>query len=373
VELRQVVVPHGVEVLAGTQSGLEPLQVALQGDVPPQVWPVRGDVVFVHLPCVTAQDVHFPVQALSQQNPSTQGNPPAQSELAVQACPCLALHAPVESHVPGHPLGSSRFLTAVQTLVVLHVRQAPAQSLRFTHPTHWLVAMSQVAAEPVQYEFAVHPTHMPLPAQAGPDRPTQSASVAHFAQRLPRQRGVCDGHSLSALQVPGASTGRTSVAASGPTLPPLPPLPPALPPIPPTSTAASGASADSTHATAASGASADSTHATAASGACVVSTTATAASGACVTSSTGMRDVGCRGHVSRSLAVAGRACRVAAGLAATAITTSGTASNGTVEKARLRWRDAGTSEPAQNEDSDDQKGSSGLNKMSRSRCRAHWP
>ncbi len=192
--------------------------------------------MFVHLPCVTAQDVHFPVQALSQQNPSTQGNPPAQSELAVQACPCLALHAPVESHVPGHPLGSSRFLTAVQTLVVLHVRQAPAQSLRFTHPTHWLVAMSQVAAEPVQYEFAVHPTHMPLPAQAGPDRPTQSASVAHFAQRLPRQRGVCDGHSLSALQVPGASTGRTSVAASGPTLPPLPPLPPApasFPPPPP--------------------------------------------------------------------------------------------------------------------------------------------
>ena len=50
VEERQVVVPHGVEVLAGTQSGLEPLQEALHGAVPPQDLPVRGDEVLVHLP-----------------------------------------------------------------------------------------------------------------------------------------------------------------------------------------------------------------------------------------------------------------------------------------------------------------------------------
>jgi hypothetical protein len=72
VEERHVALPHGVEVLAGTQSGLEPVQEALQGAVPLQDLPVRGDVVLVHLPCVAAHDVHVPVHALSQQYPSTQ-------------------------------------------------------------------------------------------------------------------------------------------------------------------------------------------------------------------------------------------------------------------------------------------------------------
>jgi hypothetical protein len=72
-----------------------------------------------------------------QQKPSTQGSPPAQSELALQACPCVALHAPVESHVPAHRLESESAwpFTAVQTPLV-HARQAPAQSLRLVHPTH---------------------------------------------------------------------------------------------------------------------------------------------------------------------------------------------------------------------------------------------
>jgi hypothetical protein len=45
VELRQLAVPQGIEVLAGTQSGLEPVQEALQGAVPPQDLPARGEVV----------------------------------------------------------------------------------------------------------------------------------------------------------------------------------------------------------------------------------------------------------------------------------------------------------------------------------------
>ena len=50
VEERHVALPHEVKVLAGTQSGLEPVQEALQGAVPLQGLPVRADVVFVHLP-----------------------------------------------------------------------------------------------------------------------------------------------------------------------------------------------------------------------------------------------------------------------------------------------------------------------------------
>jgi hypothetical protein len=69
---RQLALPQGVEALAGTHSGLEPLQVALQGAVPLHDLPVRSDVVLVHFPCVTAHDVHAPVHALSQQYPSTQ-------------------------------------------------------------------------------------------------------------------------------------------------------------------------------------------------------------------------------------------------------------------------------------------------------------
>lgn len=56
-----------------------------------------------------------PVQALSQQWPSEQNVTPAQSEAAWQACPCVLLHAPVASHVPGQAPVSSWLLTAVQT------------------------------------------------------------------------------------------------------------------------------------------------------------------------------------------------------------------------------------------------------------------
>ena len=122
------------------------------------------------------QASHDPVQALSQQVPSgEQVVPLAHPPPTVwQVCPCLLLHAPVASHVPAHTPGSSWFLTAVHTPFV-HVWQAPAQSLRFVHPTHWLLVMSHVAAVPAQYLFAVQATHWPLVAQAGvPGRPPRS-------------------------------------------------------------------------------------------------------------------------------------------------------------------------------------------------------
>jgi hypothetical protein len=105
---------------------------------------------------------------------------------------------------------SSWFLIAVHTPFV-HVWHAPAQSLLVTHPTHWLLAVSHLAATPVQCLSAVHATQRPLLAQAGPFRPTQSVSPAHFAHRLFKHRGLGDEQSLSVLQVPGAST----VGASG--------------------------------------------------------------------------------------------------------------------------------------------------------------
>ena len=62
-------------------------------------------------------------------------------------------------------------------------------------------------------------THRPLAAQTGvPVRPAQSLSPEHFAHRLPKQRGLCAGQSLSALQVPGASNaplGASRAGASG--------------------------------------------------------------------------------------------------------------------------------------------------------------
>jgi hypothetical protein len=113
--------------------------------------------------------------------------------------------------VPAQEPGSSWPLTAVHTPMV-HVWHAPAQSLLVTHPTHWLLAVSHLAATPVQCLSAVHATHRPLLAQAGPFRPVQSVSAAHFAHRLFKHRGLGDEQSLSVLQVPGAST----VGASGP-------------------------------------------------------------------------------------------------------------------------------------------------------------
>jgi hypothetical protein len=124
VEVTQVVVPHGVVVLAGTQSGLEPVQEALHGSVPPQVLPVRGDVVLVHLPCVTAQDVQVPVHALSQQYPSTQ-LPVLHSDLSAQVSPWLFKGAHVE------PV---QYLPAPQDTAV----QVPEQSL--LSAKHWFVS-----------------------------------------------------------------------------------------------------------------------------------------------------------------------------------------------------------------------------------------
>lgn len=91
------------------------------------------------------------------------------------------------------------------------VWQLPAQSLRVTHPVHWLVVVLHTAAVPVQYLFVVQATQRPLlVSQAGPVRPTQSVSVVHFAHLLAKHRGVIAGQSLSKLQVPGASMGASA-------------------------------------------------------------------------------------------------------------------------------------------------------------------
>jgi hypothetical protein len=124
VELRQLATPHAVVVLARTQSGLEPVQEALQGAVPAQALPVRADVVLVHLPCVTEHDVHAPVHALSQQYPSTQ-LPVAHSTLSEQASPWFFKVAHVE------PV---QYLLAPQDVVV----QVPEQSL--LSAKHWLLS-----------------------------------------------------------------------------------------------------------------------------------------------------------------------------------------------------------------------------------------
>ena len=126
VELRQLAVPHGVVVLAATQSGLEPLQEPLQGAVPLQALPVRGDVVLVHLPCVTAHDVHVPVHALSQQYPSTQ-LPVEHSDLSAQASPCFFSGAHVE------PV---QYLPAPQDAA----EHVPEQSL--LSAKHWLLSQA---------------------------------------------------------------------------------------------------------------------------------------------------------------------------------------------------------------------------------------
>jgi hypothetical protein len=124
VELTQVATPHWVAMLAGTQSGLEPLQEALQGAVPPQALPVRADVVLVHLPCVTEHDVHAPVHALSQQYPSTQ-LPVEHSTLSEQDSPCVFRGAQVD------PV---QYLPAPQDAA----EHVPEQSL--LSAKHWLLS-----------------------------------------------------------------------------------------------------------------------------------------------------------------------------------------------------------------------------------------
>ncbi len=76
------------------------------------VCPVCGvafvpNVVHVPADVPTSQASQEPLQALSQQYPSAQGNPFAQSEALLQVWPCLLLHAPVASQVPVQPEGSS--------------------------------------------------------------------------------------------------------------------------------------------------------------------------------------------------------------------------------------------------------------------------
>jgi hypothetical protein len=161
-------------------------------------------------------------QALLQHTPSgEQVVPAAQPPPAVwQVWPCLLLHAPVLSQVPAQTPGSSWPLSAVHTPPEEQVWHTPPQSLRLTHPTHWLVAVSHVPAAPVQCLLAVHATHRPLVAQARvPVRPAQSLSLEHFAHRLPKQSGLCDEQSLSVLHEPAASAvgpiGGASTGASG--------------------------------------------------------------------------------------------------------------------------------------------------------------
>jgi hypothetical protein len=54
-------------VVGKEQSGLDPPQEPAQVPEPPQDFPARAVVVFVHLPRVAEQMVHVPVHALSQQ------------------------------------------------------------------------------------------------------------------------------------------------------------------------------------------------------------------------------------------------------------------------------------------------------------------
>jgi hypothetical protein len=131
-----------------------------------------------------SQASHDPVHALSQQTPSGEHVVPAAQPppAAWQIWPCLLLQAPVLSQVPAHTPGSSPFLMALHT-PPMQVWHSLAQSLRVTHPTHWLMDVSQVSAAPVQCLLAVQATHRPLLVRhAGvPVRPAQSLSPAHLA------------------------------------------------------------------------------------------------------------------------------------------------------------------------------------------------
>lgn len=84
---------------------------------------------------VPAQYSHEPAQALLQQTLSAQ-NPVMQSPATEHVCPCLALQAPAESHVPAQrPFGSSMLLAAAHVWVlVLHIMQLPVQSLFVQQP-----------------------------------------------------------------------------------------------------------------------------------------------------------------------------------------------------------------------------------------------
>ena len=98
-----------------------PPQLPEHAPVPPQglcpLWGVSPDASAVQVPrCpYTSQASQDPSQGLSQQRPSAQGMPPTQSAAALQVCPLVFLHAPVESQVPAQEAESSWFLIAVHT------------------------------------------------------------------------------------------------------------------------------------------------------------------------------------------------------------------------------------------------------------------
>ena len=179
--MRQVALPQGVEVLAVTQSGLEPVQ-ALQGAVPPQALPARGDVVLVHLPRVTAHDVHVPVHALSQQYPSTQ-LPVEHSTLSEQESPWFfkvahvepAQYLPVPQDIPTQ-LPEQSLPSAVHRLLSQVVFVWSGQLPRPSHtdlfvrwPPEQLCAPQTVVLSKVHVfvlDLSQMPTHLPEPPQA---------------------------------------------------------------------------------------------------------------------------------------------------------------------------------------------------------------
>jgi len=126
-----------------------PLQVPAQAPLPVQaVRPARGwapalSVVHVPSALATSQASQVPVQALSQQVPSAHVVPATHAVVELQACPFLALHAPVASHVPVQRLvGSSKPLSGAQVWSAVQVMQLPEQSVAAQHPpadksTHW--------------------------------------------------------------------------------------------------------------------------------------------------------------------------------------------------------------------------------------------
>jgi hypothetical protein len=71
VELTQPALPQAV-LTGNTHSAPEPVQVEAQLPWPLHDLPGCGEVVFVHVPCVTEHDWQVPLHALSQQYPSTQ-------------------------------------------------------------------------------------------------------------------------------------------------------------------------------------------------------------------------------------------------------------------------------------------------------------
>jgi len=106
---------HGVSPAGILQVAFVPSQVPAQAPLPLHVpWPALGaPETNEHVPgTVPLQFSHVPLQPVLQQTPSAQ-LVVVHSLPAEHACPCFALHTPLESHVPVHrPLGSSMLFAA---------------------------------------------------------------------------------------------------------------------------------------------------------------------------------------------------------------------------------------------------------------------